>query len=81
MPIGRIKSLDKIGTMCCPGLGGGGGSKESLSEVCGGGSNSGEPSGQDSTSAFRNSGAIGKGGRDVIGGAGAVNGYLHVCDF
>lgn len=22
--IGRIKSLDKIGTMCCPGLGGGG---------------------------------------------------------
>jgi hypothetical protein len=72
--IERIKSLDRIGTMCCPGSEGG----RRQGKLTGGmwqGGNSGEPSGQDSTSAFGETGAMGKGGRDVIGGAGAVNGF------
>ncbi len=42
----------------------GGGRKEGLSKVYGGGNNSGKPSRQDSMGAFRESGAIGKGGRE-----------------
>ena len=42
-------------------------------------SESGELSGQDSTSSCRDSGAIGKGVRDVLGRGGAVIRCLHVC--
>jgi hypothetical protein len=59
----------------------GGRSKEGLSEVYGGGDNSGEPSGWELTSSFRDNGAMGKGDRDVNGGGGAVIGCLHVCHF
>lgn len=44
-------------------------------------SESGQASGQDSESAFRDSGAIGKGARDVIGRGGGVIGCLHVRHF
>jgi hypothetical protein len=42
---------------------------------------SGEPAGQDSTSAFKSSGAIGKGVRNVLGRGGAVIDCFHVCHF
>ena len=42
----------------------GGGGKEGLSKVYGGGDSSGKPSRQDSMGAFRDNGAIGKGVRE-----------------
>jgi hypothetical protein len=59
----------------------GGGRKEGLSKVYGGGNNSGKPSRQDSMGAFRDNGAIGKGVTYRPGRSGAVIGCLHVCHF
>ena len=42
---------------------------------------SGEPAGQNSTSEFRDSGAINKGVRNVIGGGGAVTRCFHIGQF
>jgi len=42
---------------------------------------SGEPDGQDCRSSFRDSGAIGKGVRDVLGRGGVIIGRLHVGHF
>jgi hypothetical protein len=44
-------------------------------------SESGEPAGKDTTSAFRDSGAIGKGVRNVIGRGSAVIGRYHIGHF
>jgi hypothetical protein len=44
-------------------------------------SESGEPAGKDSTSAFRNRGANGKEVRDVLGGGGMVIGCFHIGRF
>jgi len=41
-------------------------------------SESGEPSGQDSGSAFRDSEAIGKGVRDILGRSSVAVGHLHM---
>jgi hypothetical protein len=39
------------------------------------------PVGQDSTSGFRDSGAIDKGISDVVGRGGAVIGCVHICHY